>query len=316
MSASRLVMARTWGFPLTLLKSTTGPPSRCFCTPVISRSGSTSTSVFITSPCVSNHSSAERSDVTSFLTSFFVSSANAVAIISLLLFYVEQTVSLFLNQPQASQLASHALRERAFLRQFFILTPRQTQPLDEHFFVVRSQTRRRTADAARCLTQFVGNHPVLMISQLRVFLLLPDVPESDLRICKEVLHAINFRCVYAASLQPPHQPFRRLASSPGANQPIEFVLVFFSLLKRGKALIRQPFGGICRATETLPFLIVPTANHAPFTVVAWVTSVRRGRCVAIAVAVCNDAVCRIIKHRAADELHASFKLRKIDVRTL
>src|SRR2546429_5106230 len=145
-SASRFVMARTCGFPFTLLKSTTGPPSRCFCTPVISRSGSTSTSVLKTSPCVSNHSSAERSDVTSFPTSFLVSSANAVAIISLLLFYVEQT-SVFLNAPQASQLASHALRERAFLRQFFILASRQTQPLDEHFFVVRSQTRRRTADA-------------------------------------------------------------------------------------------------------------------------------------------------------------------------
>src|SRR5438128_4376332 len=274
MSASRFVIARTCGFPFTLLKSTTGPPSRCFCTPVISRSGSTSTSVLKTSPCVSNHSSAERSDVTSFLTSFLVSSANAVAIISLLLFYVEQS-SVFLNQPQARQLASRALRERAFFRQFFILTPRQTQPLDEHFFVVRSQTRRRTADAARCLTQFVGNHPVRMITQFRMFLLLPDVSKSDLRICKEVLHAINFRRVYAASLQPPHQPFCRLASSPGANQPIEFVLVFFSLLKRGKPLI-QPFGGICRATATLPFLIVPTANHAPFTVVAWVTSVRRG----------------------------------------
>src|SRR5712692_1610753 len=96
MSASRLVMARTWGLPFTLLKSTTGPPSRCFCTPVISKSGSTSTSVLKTSPCVSSHSSAERREVISFATSFLVSSANTVAMISLLLFYVEQTVSLFL----------------------------------------------------------------------------------------------------------------------------------------------------------------------------------------------------------------------------
>src|SRR2546425_1113456 len=143
--------------------------------------------------------------------------------------------------------------------------------------------------------------------------LLPNVPKRDLRIGKEIPNAINFRRVYAASLQPPHQPFRRLATSPGANQSIEFFLVFFSLLKCGKALIRQPFGRVCRATETLPFLIVPTANHAPFTVVAWVTSVRRGRCVAVAVAVCDDAVCRVIKHRAADELHAGFKLREIDI---
>src|SRR5712692_9428941 len=96
MSASRLVMARTWGLPFTLLKSTTGPPSRCFCTPVISKSGSTSTSVLKTSPCVSSHSSAERREVISFTTSFLVTSANTVAMISLLLFYVEQTVSLFL----------------------------------------------------------------------------------------------------------------------------------------------------------------------------------------------------------------------------
>src|SRR5436853_3290412 len=108
-------MARTCGFPLTLLKSTTGPPSRCFCTPVISRSGLTSTSVLKTSPCVSNHSSAERSEVTSFLTSFFVSSANAVAIISLLkLFYLEH-ISVFLNHQHAILLASYDLRYSAFL---------------------------------------------------------------------------------------------------------------------------------------------------------------------------------------------------------
>src|SRR5437870_8464149 len=155
-----------------------------------------------------------------------------------------------------------------------------------------------------------------MITQFRMSLRLPDVSKRDLRIYDEVANAINFPGVHPAGLQPPHQPFRRLAAGPLANQSIEFFLILFSLLKRGKALIRQPFGRICRATETLPFLIVPTANHAPFTVVAWVTSVRRGRCVAIAVAVCNNAVCRVIKHRAADELHAGFKLRKIDVGAL
>src|SRR5205085_921786 len=291
-------MARTCGFPFTLLKSTTGPPSRCFCTPVISRSGSTSTSVLKTSPCVSNHSSAERSDVTSFPTSFLVSSANAVAIISLLLFYVEQT-SVFLNAPQASQLASHALRERAFLRQFFILASRQTQPLDEHFFVVRSQTRRRTADAARCLTQFVGNHPVLMISQLRMFLLLPDLSKCDLRIRKKILNTINFRGVYTASLQPPHQAFRHLAARPGGDQSIEFFFVLFSLLHRCKPHLRQPRRGF-RSAEAPPFIIHPAGNPGPFAGGSWVTSMPGGESHGICNPGCHGAIRRVVKHRGAD----------------
>src|SRR2546430_565940 len=107
--------------------------------------------------------------------------------------------------------------------------------------------------------------------------------------------------------QPPHQPFRRLTSRPGGNQSIEFFFVLFSLLNRGKPRIRQP-RRVCGATEALPFMIIPAANHAPFAVAAWVTSMRRGECIAIAIAVRDDAIRRVVKHRGADELDASFKL--------
>src|SRR2546427_8244055 len=130
-----------------------------------------------------------------------------------------------------------------------------------------------------------------MIAQFRVLALLPDVPESDLRIGKEILNATHPGCVHTASLQPPHQPLCRLAPGPGANQSIELLPVLFSLLKRGKARVRQPLGDVRRVTQTLPFLIVPAANHAPLTIAAWITTMWRGRTIPIAVAVCDDAVC-------------------------
>ena len=66
MSENRFVIARAWGLPLTWLNSITGPPSRCFCRPVSSRSGSTSLSVSITSPCAFSHCSVERRLLMSF----------------------------------------------------------------------------------------------------------------------------------------------------------------------------------------------------------------------------------------------------------
>ena len=60
MSPNRLVMTRCPGLPLTLWNSTGQPPSMCFCRPVTSRSGSTSFSVSIRSPCWRNQSSVER----------------------------------------------------------------------------------------------------------------------------------------------------------------------------------------------------------------------------------------------------------------
>src|SRR5207237_4197520 len=102
---------------------------------------------------------------------------------------------------------------------------------------------------------------------------------------------------------------------PGTDQSIEFFLVLFSLLNRGKPRIRQP-RRVCGATKALPFMIILFANHAPFAVAAWVTSMRRGECIAIAIAVRDDAIRRVVKHRGTDELHAGFKLGEIDVRTL
>jgi hypothetical protein len=66
MSAKRLVIARACGLPFTLLKSIGRLPSKCFCRPVISRSGSTSLSVSIRSPSVRSHSMALRRLVMSF----------------------------------------------------------------------------------------------------------------------------------------------------------------------------------------------------------------------------------------------------------
>src|SRR5262249_44465890 len=60
MSPKRLVTTRWFGLPLTLWNSTGQPPSRCFCSPVTSRSGSTSFSVSMRSPCARSHSSVAR----------------------------------------------------------------------------------------------------------------------------------------------------------------------------------------------------------------------------------------------------------------
>src|SRR5512134_3444003 len=66
-SANRLVTARACGLPLTLLNRIGKLPSKCFCRPVISRSGFTSLSVSIRSPSARSHSSVERRLVTSLI---------------------------------------------------------------------------------------------------------------------------------------------------------------------------------------------------------------------------------------------------------
>src|SRR5450631_4015951 len=65
MSPNRLVMTLWFGLPLTLLKMTGQPPSRRFCSPVTSRSGSTGLSVSIKSPCDFSHSNVFRRSTTS-----------------------------------------------------------------------------------------------------------------------------------------------------------------------------------------------------------------------------------------------------------
>src|SRR5712691_4585012 len=280
-------MARTCGLPFTWLKSMTGPPSRCFCTPVISRSGSTSTSVLNTSPCVSNHSNAERSEVISFLTFLSVSSANTVAMISLLLYLCRTNCQFVVASWTACATNS---RERAFLQQHFILTPRQTQPINKHFFVVCSQARRGAAHAAGRLIQFVRNHAVGVITHFRMLLLLPDVSKSNLRIGKQVLDRVNFCRVNSADLQTPHQMFGGMLARPGADQLIEFSLIFFSLRKCDEASVRQPRALFRGVTKTLPFLIVPTTYDAPLIIRAGITAMRRGHSLAIAVTICDPTV--------------------------
>ena len=60
MSPNRLVRRRWLGLPLTLLNSIGQAPSRCFCSPVSSRSGSTGLSVSIRSPSAFSFSSMSR----------------------------------------------------------------------------------------------------------------------------------------------------------------------------------------------------------------------------------------------------------------
>src|SRR4029079_12110200 len=60
MSPNRLVSRRWFGLPFTLLKSIGQPPSKCFCSPVSSRSGSTVLLVTMRSPSALSHSSVSR----------------------------------------------------------------------------------------------------------------------------------------------------------------------------------------------------------------------------------------------------------------
>src|SRR5438094_6411446 len=210
--------------------------------------------------------------------------------------------------------AGGSLRKGALLRQHFVLTPRQTQPVYKHFFIVCSQARRGAAHAVGRFAQFVRYHPVGMIPQLRMLLLLPDISKRDLRIREQVANSVNLCRVHSAALQTPHEMFCALLASPISDQLIQFTFVLFSAHRVSKTVVRQPARLFRGMTKPLPFLIVPATNDTPFVVRTRVTTMRHSRGVAIAVAVRDDAIRCVINRCAGDELDTGFELRKIDVR--
>src|SRR5712692_4877895 len=186
--------------------------------------------------------------------------------------------------------------------------------MTKHFFVIRSQARRRLAHAAGRLAQFVRDHPVRMITELRMLLLLPNVSKCDLRIREQVANGVNFRGVYCAALQTPHEMFCALFASPVSDQLIQLAFMRSPLVHRYETFICQPRRLFGCLTEPHPLRVIPTTDHAPLAIATWITTMRRCHWIPITVAVRDDAVRHVIKHCAADELDAGFELREIDVR--
>src|SRR5881397_2915223 len=180
MSAKRLVIARACGFPFTWLNINTGPPSRCFCSPVISRSGFTSTSVVRTSPSDWRNSNVLRNDVMSRVARpvfDFFSSATVVVIVT---FSFSSGSHLELGVVEA-------------------------EPFREHFFVVLTETGGGTPHTPRRFAQLIGDHPVALRADLRMLHRLPDIASEELRIVEEILLRVHHRRVDTGFLEALHQ---------------------------------------------------------------------------------------------------------------
>src|SRR5437667_3295322 len=188
MSENRFVITRACGLPLTLLNSTTGPPSRCFWMPVISRSGSTGTSVVIKSPCVSSHASAARSDRMSFVTCFSITVAIALTPPADL-----KVCTTSAGVVQAFRPAR--LRKHAFLFQRRVLLRAQPEPCAEYLRRVLAETRSRRTHAARRLAQLVRPHSIPQPAELRMIVRLPRPALEQLRIVEQVANRVDDRGV-------------------------------------------------------------------------------------------------------------------------
>src|SRR5947209_955108 len=354
MSEKRFVMARAWGLPLTRLNISGGPPSRCFCKPVISRSGSTSTSVVNKSPCESSHSRAERKDVMSFFVSFFVSSAVALDMGYSLLPFLPNRLLYRTSVERMGAKINHrgtegteactedssvpspcplclcgelffaihptrislVLREDALLLQLPERLFGKPGDVEEDFFVILREARRGAADAARRFAQAVRDHAVAVLAHLRVRLLLPDFAEGDLRVCEQVPDRVDVRRVDAARLQPARETARVLVRRPRSHQAVEFALVLFAPRRRPESLVREPALFARGTAQALPLRFVPATDDAPLTVAARVAAVRRGYGVAVAVAAGDHPVGRVVQERAGDELQPRLVLREVNKRAL
>ncbi len=115
MSPNRLVMTRWFGLPLTLLKITGQPPSRCFCSPVTSRSGSTGLSVSIKSPCDFSHSSVFRKSMTSAVSDWGFSLCSAFCMTSELQCSRKLLAWRLLRQPAENHYLSKYFRISCFV---------------------------------------------------------------------------------------------------------------------------------------------------------------------------------------------------------
>src|SRR5437867_9352390 len=235
MSEKRLVMARAWGLPFTRLNRRTGPPSRCFCSPVISRSGSTSTSVSSTSPSALRNSRALRSEVTSGLMPIaFGFSCSVSAVVDI--------VALLVLGKGEGQL--------------------QPQPSRKDLVVVLAQARRGPAHTPGRPHELVGDHAVAVAAELRVFLLLPHPAGQELGVREEVPHRAHHRGVDPVPLEQAHDLGGPAGARPRRQRHVQLALVFPAVLGAAEAGVAGP-GGPRGPAAPLPLLLVPAADHAP-----------------------------------------------------
>src|SRR5439155_23419932 len=121
--------------------------------------------------------------------------------------------------------------------------------------------------------QLIGNHPIVLPSDLRVLHRLPDLPRGELRIEEEIAHAVDRGGVHACALQELHQRGGIRLTRALGDELIELALVLPPGRGAAESFVVGPFRLAERTAKARPFPVIPAAERAPPSVAAGIAAV-------------------------------------------